>query len=190
MKVAELQKICPAQIGSELATMLRDISVATFRACLRDYARVDFRVDRSGQPFVLEINCCPSLNSKNSYVRAATTRGYSFSNLVNRILDRAHMRYFGTGIPKAGHVSNRERILPRWPPVGQTLCCFQDSDDGEDGDTPRITKALADTDLDGEEGAMISVVSTPCRHSQRFSARSRKVYRNEIAHRMCHCGQL
>lgn len=99
--VAGPQTICPAQVGSELASMLRDLSVATFRACLgRDYARVDLRIDRSGQPFVLEINFSPSLNNMHSYVRAATTGGYTFSNLVNRILDLAHTRYFGIPIPK------------------------------------------------------------------------------------------
>ncbi|MDF0498956.1 D-alanine--D-alanine ligase family protein [Bradyrhizobium yuanmingense] len=101
LSVTESQKICPAQIGSELATMLRDISVATFRACHgRDYARVDVRIDRSGQPFVLEINFGPSLHSAHSYVRAATTGGYSFSHLVDRILDLAHTRCYGMGIPR------------------------------------------------------------------------------------------
>ncbi|WFU39931.1 ATP-grasp domain-containing protein [Bradyrhizobium sp. CB82] len=101
MAVAGPQKICPARIGSGLATMLRDISVATFRACLgRDFARVDLRIDRSGQPFVLEINFSPSLYDKHSYVRAATTGGYSFSTLVNHILDLAHTRYFGIGISR------------------------------------------------------------------------------------------
>ncbi|MFQ3459346.1 ATP-grasp domain-containing protein [Bradyrhizobium sp. UFLA01-814] len=113
MGAAEPQKICPAQMGSELATMLRDLSVATFRACLgRDYARVDFRIDSSGRPFVLEINFCPSLNNTHSYVRAATTGGYSFSNLVNRILDLAHKRYVGIGIPKAEHPLNRGLTFP------------------------------------------------------------------------------
>ncbi|WP_245459169.1 MULTISPECIES: hypothetical protein [unclassified Mesorhizobium] len=61
-------KICPAQIGGGLATVLRDISIATFRACqCRDYARVDLRIDRSGQPFVLEINANPSLTKASSY---------------------------------------------------------------------------------------------------------------------------
>ncbi|MBB4277643.1 D-alanine--D-alanine ligase family protein [Rhizobium mongolense] len=100
MAVAVPQKICPAKIGSRLATMLRDISVATFRACqCRDYGRVDFRIDRSGQPFVLETNSMPSLNMRDSYVLAATTAGHSFSSLVNHILNVAHTRYFGNGIP-------------------------------------------------------------------------------------------
>ncbi|WP_085024755.1 D-alanine--D-alanine ligase family protein [Ensifer aridi] len=99
--VAEPQKICPAQIGSKLASMLRDISVATFRVCqCRDYARVDFRVDHSGQPFVLEINADPGLGMRASYHLAATTAGHSFSSLVKRILEVAHTRYFGVGLPK------------------------------------------------------------------------------------------
>ncbi|MER8594230.1 ATP-grasp domain-containing protein [Mesorhizobium sp. M1182] len=93
------QRICPAQIDSRLATVLRDISVATFRACqCRDYARIDLRIDRSGQPFVLEINSMPGLSPTSIYPLAARAAGHSFSSLVNRILDVAHTRYFGIGI--------------------------------------------------------------------------------------------
>ncbi|ESX09784.1 hypothetical protein X766_33225 [Mesorhizobium sp. LSJC255A00] len=95
-----LQEICPAQIGRNLATMLGDVSVATFRACqCRDYARVDLRIDRSGQPFVLEINAMPWLGTTSIYALAATTAGYSYPSLVNRILDVAHTRYYGIGVP-------------------------------------------------------------------------------------------
>ncbi|MER8792525.1 ATP-grasp domain-containing protein [Mesorhizobium sp. M0983] len=100
MEAAAPPKICPAQIGSSLATGLRDISVATFRACqCRDYARIDFRIDRSGQPLVLEINTMPGFDTGNAYALAAMTAGYSFSGLVNRILDVAHTRYFGSAFP-------------------------------------------------------------------------------------------
>ncbi|MER9645313.1 ATP-grasp domain-containing protein [Mesorhizobium sp. M0239] len=93
---AAMPKICPAQIDSGLETALRDISVATFHACrCRDYARVDLRIDRSGRPFVLEINSIPSLAMHSSYVLAAMTAGHSYSSLVNRILDVADTRYFG-----------------------------------------------------------------------------------------------
>ncbi|RUX06394.1 ATP-grasp domain-containing protein [Mesorhizobium sp. M2A.F.Ca.ET.037.01.1.1] len=94
-------KVCPAQLDSKLATMLREISAATFRACLcRDLARVDLRIDRSGQPFVLEINANPDLSKGASFPVSAKTAGHSFSSLINRILDLAHTRYFGSGIPK------------------------------------------------------------------------------------------
>ncbi|PZV34417.1 D-alanine--D-alanine ligase family protein [Mesorhizobium kowhaii] len=94
-------KVCPAQLDSKLATVLREISTATFRACLcRDLARVDLRIDRSGQPFVLEINANPDLAKGTSFSVSAKTAGHSFSSLINRILDLAHTRYFGSGIPK------------------------------------------------------------------------------------------
>ncbi|PBB29669.1 hypothetical protein [Mesorhizobium sp. WSM3882] len=93
-------QICPAQIVSSLATLLQDISVATFRACeCRDYARIDLRIDRSGQPFVLEINSMPGLRMRSVYITAAITAGHSYSSLVNRILDVAYTRYFGKGVP-------------------------------------------------------------------------------------------
>ncbi|MDX0840413.1 hypothetical protein GOD96_31650, partial [Sinorhizobium medicae] len=90
------QTICPAEIGSTLATVLRDVSVATFRAChCRDFARLDLRIDCSGQPFVLEINAMPAIGVRSIYHLAASTAGYSYSRMVNRILDVAHTRYFG-----------------------------------------------------------------------------------------------
>lgn len=106
-----LAPICPAQVDSKLAKMLRDISIATFQACqCRDYARVDVRIDRSGQPFVLEINSIPAL--RGIFVQAATSAGYSFSSLINRILDVAHTRYFGIGFPKPEHAPNCDRSAP------------------------------------------------------------------------------
>ncbi|MFB6452922.1 D-alanine--D-alanine ligase family protein [Bradyrhizobium tunisiense] len=106
-----LAPICPAKVDSKLATMLQDMSVATFRACeCRDYARVDIRIDRSGQPFVLEINSIPAL--RGIYVQAATTAGYSFSSLINRILDVAHKRYFGVAVPQSECAPTRDESAP------------------------------------------------------------------------------
>ncbi|RVD35741.1 hypothetical protein EN741_27175, partial [Mesorhizobium sp. M4B.F.Ca.ET.019.03.1.1] len=73
----------------------QDIAVATFRACqCRDYARVDLRIDRSGQPFVLEINSMPGLSMNSEFVLAAIAAGHSYSSLINRIHDITHARYF------------------------------------------------------------------------------------------------
>jgi D-alanine-D-alanine ligase len=92
----EPQKICPAQVENTLVAKLRDISIATFRACqCRDYARVDIRIDGTGRAYVLEINSMAALGRSASYVLAAKTAGLNFSLLVNRILDVAHRRYYG-----------------------------------------------------------------------------------------------
>ncbi|WP_445222727.1 ATP-grasp domain-containing protein (plasmid) [Bradyrhizobium sp. Pa8] len=91
---AEPEKICPALVDEDLAKRLRDISVATFRACFcRDYARVDIRVDRAGQPFVLEINSMAALGQGASYVLAARAAGLGFPALANRIVDVALARH-------------------------------------------------------------------------------------------------
>ncbi|RJT24075.1 ATP-grasp domain-containing protein [Mesorhizobium waimense] len=98
MSVAAPPPICPAQIDDGLATALRNISVATFRACqCRDFARIDLRINRSGEPFVLEINPMPGLGTGSFFALAAENAGISYSNLINRIIDVAHTRYFGVG---------------------------------------------------------------------------------------------
>lgn len=104
----EPEKVCPARIDHATAERLREIAAATFRACsCRDYARVDIRIDRSGVPYVLEINSMASLGAGGSFVLAADTAGYGFEVLVHRIVDVAHTRYFGGPAP-----SRNEYPLP------------------------------------------------------------------------------
>lgn len=101
--VDEPRKVCPANIDEALADHLRELAIKTFRACFcKDYARVDIRIDRDGNPFVLEINSMASLGSGGCYVHAAKTAGYDFDALIARIIDTAHQRYFGTPAPRTG----------------------------------------------------------------------------------------
>jgi D-alanine-D-alanine ligase len=109
---AEPQKICPAPVDADLAARLREVSIATFRAChCRDYARVDIRIDAAGNPYVLEINSMAALGGGASYVLAAKTAGYGFSALVNRILDVAHRRCFGVSLVAAEHATAGRELL-------------------------------------------------------------------------------
>jgi D-alanine-D-alanine ligase len=99
----EPKKKCPAPLSEALQARLQELSGAVFRACHgKDYARVDIRIDSSGQPFVLEINSMASLGEGGSFVRAALQAGYSFASLVSRIVDIAHERYFGVPAPRDG----------------------------------------------------------------------------------------
>jgi D-alanine-D-alanine ligase len=94
-------KICPAPLDARSHARLCELALATFRCChCKDYARVDFRLDSSGRPFVLEINSMASLGDGGSFVRAATQAGYTFASLVTRILDITHERYFGVPAPR------------------------------------------------------------------------------------------
>jgi D-alanine-D-alanine ligase len=54
---------------------------------LRGYARVDFRVDASDQPWVLEVNTNPCLSPDAGFVAAAERAGLSFQQVISRIIE-------------------------------------------------------------------------------------------------------
>lgn len=96
----EVKLVCPAPLDEELAERAKDISRRAFLAlgCF-DCARVDLRIDADGNLYVLEINSLPSLGKSGSYVAAAATAGLAFPALVNRLVEVASARYFGTPTP-------------------------------------------------------------------------------------------
>ncbi len=53
---------------------------------LRGYARIDFRVDREGQPWILEVNANPCLSPDAGFPTAALQAGLMYPNLLDRIL--------------------------------------------------------------------------------------------------------
>ncbi|KAF5417197.1 MAG: D-alanine--D-alanine ligase [Candidatus Methanogaster sp.] len=92
-------KICPAEISSELADAMVRMSKDAFRALgLRDFARVDIRMDEDENIYLLEINSMASLGVTGSFVHAAGVAGYDYTRLANRIVDVAAVRYFSEKI--------------------------------------------------------------------------------------------
>jgi D-alanine-D-alanine ligase len=93
----EFHYLCPAPLDSEQVEELNWLTAATFRVtgCF-DVARVDFRLDASdnNMPYILEVNPLPGLNPHYSDLCIeATADGWSYSELVNRILEEAIERY-------------------------------------------------------------------------------------------------
>lgn len=71
-----------ALIGS-----LREIALACWRLFgLTGYARVDFRVDAAGAPYVLEINVNPCLSPDAGFAAAAARAGLDREQVVERIV--------------------------------------------------------------------------------------------------------
>ena len=86
--------ICPAPIPEPLARRIQALALRTYHAVdCRDFGRVDFRVDRSGTPYVLEINPLPSLSTEDVFNFIAKTKGMTHHQIINRILDTALARY-------------------------------------------------------------------------------------------------
>lgn len=92
-------KICPAPLDEATAEELRKLACKAFNALgLYDFARVDFRMDKNNEIYILEINSMASLGATGSYVHAAKVAGYDYTALINRMLDVAAVRYFGSSI--------------------------------------------------------------------------------------------
>ena len=104
----EIDWICPAPISKKLTQKSQSIAREAFTALgCYDVARVDMRLDKKGRLFILEVNSLPSLGEHGSYTIAARHAGLDFSALVNRMVEVASARYFGT--PHPPKVDKREK---------------------------------------------------------------------------------
>ena len=92
--------ICPAQISNEIKQKLENLSNEIWYALdIKDFARIDFRMNNKGELFFLEINPLPGMdfdtkeNDLSFYPFMAMKSGYSYDMLVFRILESACERY-------------------------------------------------------------------------------------------------
>ena len=91
---------CPARLDMNTAEQAQRIALEAFSVLgCYDCARIDMRLDKQGKLYILEVNSLPSLGEHGSYVRAAEEAGLDFSALVNRLVEEASARYFGTPTP-------------------------------------------------------------------------------------------
>jgi D-alanine-D-alanine ligase len=72
------------ELGAEL-TRLALACWDLFR--LDGYARIDFRVDRQGAPFILEVNMNPCLGTDAGFAASAAEAGLSYDVLIGRIVE-------------------------------------------------------------------------------------------------------
>jgi D-alanine-D-alanine ligase len=91
---------CPAEIGEELNQRAQELAIRAFTVLgCADCARVDMRLDDEGALYILEVNSLPSLGEHGSYLVGAKQIGLDFAGVVNRLVEEASTRYFGTPEP-------------------------------------------------------------------------------------------
>ena len=96
-KKGGIDKTCPAKLSKEKTEEMKQMCIKAFASLgLNDYARVDFRMDKDENLYILELNSMASLGLGGSFFYAAKTTGYTYESLINKILDVAVMRYFGS----------------------------------------------------------------------------------------------
>jgi D-alanine-D-alanine ligase len=85
--------VCPAAIDDGTRETLQGLAGAAFRTMgCRDYARVDFRMDTRGRPFILEVNPNPDISTNAGYARALKAAGIAYADfwgwMVKNALER------------------------------------------------------------------------------------------------------
>lgn len=84
------EHIIPARISQDTKQTIEHIAAQTYQLLgCRGFARVDFRIDESGNPFVLEVNTIPGMTEMSLVPDAARAAGISFTELVDRIVKLA-----------------------------------------------------------------------------------------------------
>jgi len=76
--------------SQEDGPLLRTLQELSRKAFLlfggKGYARVDFRVDEGGDPFILEVNLNPCIAQDSGFVAAAQRSGYTYDQMIAMII--------------------------------------------------------------------------------------------------------
>jgi D-alanine-D-alanine ligase len=91
---AGTKSVFPENLDEDLVERMHAVAVDAFQALrLRDYARVDMRVNAAGDIYVLEINPNCYLEKDAEFARAAKQAGIEYEALIARIVELASARY-------------------------------------------------------------------------------------------------
>ena len=91
----KVTKSAPAEDLDEATTKrLSDTALSAYQALkLRDYGRIDMRLSKKGEVFVIEANPNPWLASTAEFAMAAKKAGRNYTELIAEIVDLARSRY-------------------------------------------------------------------------------------------------
>ena len=91
----KVTKSAPVEdLDEETTKRLSDTALAAYQALkLRDYGRIDMRLAKEGEVFVIEANPNPWLASSAEFAMAARKSGRTYTQLIGEIVDLARARY-------------------------------------------------------------------------------------------------
>lgn len=84
------QYFCPSGLSDEQEMALRELALKAYQAVgCRGWGRVDVMFSAEGKPYLLEVNTAPGMTDHSLVPMAAKQKGWSFSDLVYKILTLA-----------------------------------------------------------------------------------------------------
>ena len=89
---------CPALLDKQLEEKIKNISLLAYNILrCRDWSRIDIRLDKDGQPNIIEINPLPGIlpnpEENSCFPKAARAIGLNYNDMINRVLLEAAKRY-------------------------------------------------------------------------------------------------
>jgi D-alanine-D-alanine ligase len=84
--------ICPSGLPVEQERRIQEQALRAFKLVgCSGWGRVDVMVERTGEPYLLEVNTIPGMTDHSLVPMAARARGIEFDDLCVRILESAHV---------------------------------------------------------------------------------------------------
>lgn len=84
----------PAKYSQKLTALISEICLDAYNLFdCHDYARIEVRVDRAGNPYILEINPNPSINDGDCVPACAELIGLDYKGFIAEIMKEAILRY-------------------------------------------------------------------------------------------------
>jgi D-alanine-D-alanine ligase len=81
-------------ISKKLANLIGEIALDTYNILdCHDYGRVEIRVDKNSNPYILELNPNPSINCKDCVPSVAKLTGLDYGDFIEEIIRMAIKRY-------------------------------------------------------------------------------------------------
>ena len=89
---------CPARVSKEIYSQIEKVCKDTFKVLrIKDWARIDIRLDANDVPNVIEINPLPGIlpdpQDNSCYPKAAREVGLDYNAMLNAVLGEAIKRY-------------------------------------------------------------------------------------------------
>ena len=89
---------CPALLDKQIEEKIKNISLQAYNTLrCRDWSRIDVRLDKDGEPNIIEINPLPGIlpnpEENSCFPKAARAIGLNYNDMINRVLLEAAKRY-------------------------------------------------------------------------------------------------
>ncbi|NCN82355.1 MAG: ATP-grasp domain-containing protein [Candidatus Pacebacteria bacterium] len=86
----------PQKVSRKLLSLISEIALDTYNILdAHDYGRVEIKVDKQGNPFVLELNPNPSINRADCLPRVYAVQGKNYGDFLEKIISLTITRYKG-----------------------------------------------------------------------------------------------